>query len=78
MRNGNSETQPQANTMDLPVTVLTSKPPLIVPGLEDWETVRPLITKLWYEHDASISTVLTHLRDQYSMKASSVLSASTL
>lgn len=49
---------------------LTSKTDLFDPLWEDWEAVRRLVTKLWYEQGKSIDSVVHLLQSEYRVKVS--------
>jgi len=59
--------------MDLYGTTLTAKVVLVDPTWEDWEAVRRLITKLWYQQGKSINSVVSLLQDEYKLKVSYVM-----
>jgi len=40
------------------------------PTWEDWEAVRWLITKLWYEQDKSVDDVVSLLQDRHYLAVS--------
>ena len=59
--------------MDISGAALTSKAVLVDPKWEDWEAVRWLITKLWYQQDKSINNVISLLQEKYKLKVSYVM-----